>query len=105
MLPGGEEPFPLVTNSVQTLKRLDIHTRMTNNISFVCCLSSFTICCVLLEVAAQQEGERPPSCSLLAVTYWINAQSFGVRGEMVRVGGLPRQYTSEYSQEQEGDTL
>lgn len=80
--------FPLVTNSMHTLNGLDIHAndlilRVTNNIYFVCCVSSFTIRCVFLQDAAQQEGERPSTCSLLAVTYWVNAQSFGVKGAAV----------------------
>ena len=83
-----QRTFPLVTNSMQTLKWLDIRTnylilRVTNNKSFFCCVSSFTTHCVLLEGAAQQEGERPPTCSLLAVRYWINAQSFGAKGAAV----------------------
>lgn len=83
-----QRTFPLVTNSIQTLKQFDKCTnylvlRVTNNISLFCCVSSFTIRRVLLEAAVQLEGERPPTCSLLAVAYWINAQSFGVRGAVV----------------------
>lgn len=49
-----------------------------DNISFVCCVFSCAIQCVLLEDSTQLEGERSCSCSLLAVIYWINAQSLVV---------------------------
>lgn len=83
-----QRTFLLMRNSMQTLKWLDRHAnclilRVTYNISFVCCVSSFITHCVLLEGAAQQYGERPPTSSLLSVTYWIHAQTFGVRGAAV----------------------
>lgn len=80
--------FQLMTISMQTLKWLDIPTsyftlRVTNSIPLVCCASSFTICCILSDGEAQQEGEWPTICSLLAVKHEINAESFGVREAMV----------------------
>jgi len=69
-----QRTFPLATNLMQTLKQLDIHIyylilRVKYKISFVCCVSYLKLFCILLQGAAQQEGEKPPTCSLLAVTY------------------------------------
>lgn len=108
-----QRTFQLMTISMQTLKWLDIPTsyftlRVTNSIPLVCCASSFTVCCILSDGEAQQEGEWPTICSLLAVKHEINAVlwSEGSHGpplrEGNRAGGHPSVYTSTYSQEQEG---
>lgn len=73
---------------MQALKHFDIHMnylilRMTNNISFICCVFSCAIHCVLLEGSTQLEGERSCTCSLLAVIYCISTQSLGASGAAV----------------------
>lgn len=80
ILSGDKRKFPLVANSMQTLKHFDVHTnylilRMANSTSFVCC--------VLLDGATQPEGERSCTSSLLASIYWIHRQSLVVSGAAV----------------------